>query len=254
MGVKFYPKHTHFLLLNSNVLSDFRDLLRIVGLVSEKGDMLQSFREDVLEALQSNLVCLLHHGSRAKGEARPDSDWDSVIITKKISKKVIISVQRVFLKYPQFSLYLLSLDELRTMPRGHCLEFLYAKPLYGSLDLKLPTKEETVNYIAYRRRDTLDTIRHMLTFPHPTDRKTKLVYYSLKDAYICLSYLAFSEEGKLPLTRKQTIAYFRKKKKHSLGIRLLGILDNWDSYKEDVANIPDAYLYLLEEFFRKLHV
>jgi hypothetical protein len=66
--------------------------------------------------------------------------------------------------------------------------------------------------------------------------------------------LAFSEEGKLPLTRKQTIAYFRKKKKHSLGIRLLRILDNWDSHKEDVANTPDPYLFLLEEFFRKLHV
>lgn len=222
--------------------------------MSKKGDALQGFREDVLEALGSNLVCLLHHGSRAKGEARPDSDYDSVIITKKINKKVITSLQSVFLRYPKFSLYLLSLDELNTMPRGHCLEFLYAKPLYGGLDVKLPTKQETVNYIAHRSRDTLDTIRHMLTLPHPTERKTKLVYYSLKDAYICLSYLAFSEEGKLPLTRKETIAYFREKKKHGLGIRLLEILDNWDLHKEDAARIPDSYLFLLEEFFRKLHV
>jgi hypothetical protein len=222
--------------------------------MSEKGDVLQSFREDVLGALQSNLLCLLHHGSRAKGEARPDSDYDSVIVTKNISKEVITSLQTVFLKYPQFSLYLLSLDELKTMPRGQCLQFLYAKPLHGTLDVELPTKEETVNYIAHKRRDTLDTIRHMLTFPHPTERKTKLVYFSLKDAYICLSYLAFSEEGKLPLTRKQTIAYFKKKKKHRLGTRLLGILDDWDLHKEDVANTPDPYLYLLEEFFRKLHL
>jgi predicted nucleotidyltransferase len=222
--------------------------------MSEKGDVLQRFREDVLEALQSNLLCLLHHGSRAKGEARPDSDYDSVIVTKNMSKEVITSLQTVFLKYPQFSSYLLSLDELKTMPRGHCLEFLYAKPLYGSMDVELPTKEETVNYITYKSRDTLDTIRHMLTFPHPTERKIKLVYYSLKDAYICLSYLAFSEEGKLPLTRKQTIAYFRKKKRHSLGIRLLEILDNWDSHKGDIANTPDLYLFQLEEFFRKLHV
>jgi hypothetical protein len=222
--------------------------------MSEKGDVLKSLREDVLGALQSNLLCLLHHGSRAKGEARPDSDYDSVIITKKMNKEVITSLQRVFLKYPQFSLYLLNLDELNTMPRGHRLEFLYAKPLYGSLGLELPTKEETVSYIAHKRRDTIDTIRHMLILPHSTERKVKLVYYSLKDAYICLSYLAFSEEGKLPLTRKQTIAYFKKKKKYSLGTRLLGILDNWDLHKEDVANTPDTYLYLLDEFFRKLHV
>lgn len=222
--------------------------------MSEKGDMLESFRKDVLKALQSNLVCLLHHGSRAKGEARPNSDYDSVIITKKIDKEVITNLHSVFSKYPQFSLYLLSLDELNTMPRGHRLEFLYAKPLYGSLDIELPTKEETVSYVAYMRRDALDTIRHMLTLPHPTERRSRLVYYSLKVAYICLSYLAFAEEGKLPSTRKQTITYFSKKKKHRLGIRLLGVLDNWDSYKEDVGNTPDFYLFLLEEFFRKLHV
>lgn len=229
-------------------------LPEIVDLMSNSGDILESFREDVLEALQGNLVCLLHHGSRAKGEARPNSDYDSVIITNKVSKGVIRSLQTVFLKYPQFSSYLLSLDELKTMQKGHCLEFLYAKPLYGSLDVKLPTKEETINYIVHKSRDTLDTIRHMLIFPHPNERKIKLVYYSLKDAYICLSYLAFSETGKLPPTRKQTIVYYKQQKKQSLGVHLLEILDNWDSHKEDVAKTPESYLLLLEEFFRKLHV
>jgi hypothetical protein len=220
----------------------------------EKDDVLNSLRDDVLDALQSNLLCLLHHGSRAKGEARPDSDYDSIIITKKMSKRVITNLHKVFLKYPKFSLYLLSLDEFNKMPRGHRLEFLYAKPLYGSLNVELPTKEETVSYVAHKRRDALDTIRHMLTFPHSTERKAKLVYFSLKDAYICLSYLAFSEEGKLPQTRKRTIAYFKKKKKYSLGTRLLGILENWDSHKKDVVRAPDFCLYLLEEFFRKLSV
>jgi hypothetical protein len=224
-----------------------------VGLMANSGDVLQSFREDVLEALQDNLVCLLHHGSRAKGEARPDSDYDSVVITRKVNRDVIRSLQTVFLKYPQFSSYLLSLDELKTMQKGHCLEFLYAKPLYGSLDVKLPTKEETVNYIVHKSRDTLDTIRHMLIFPHPIERKTKLIYYSLKDAYICLSYLAFSETGKLPPTRKQTMAYYKQQRKQNLGVRLLEILDDWDSYREDVAKTPEVYLFLLEEFFQKLH-
>jgi len=222
--------------------------------MSNSDGILESFKEDVLEALQDNLVCLLHHGSRAKGEARPDSDYDSVIITRKVSEEVISRLQTVFLKYPQFSSYLLSLNELKTMPKGQCLQFLYAKPLYGTLDVELPTKEETVNYITHKSRDTLDTIRHMLIFPHPLKRKTKLVYYSLKDVYICLSYLAFSEKGKLPLTRKQTIAYFKQQKKQSLGIRLLEILDSWNSYKEEIAKAPDPYLFLLEEFFRKLHV
>lgn len=225
-----------------------------MGSMSSSGEILESFKEDVLEALQDNLVCLLHHGSRAKGEARSDSDYDSIIVTRKVNEEVIGKLQTVFLEYPQFSSYLLSLSELKTVPKGQCLQFLYAKPVYGTLDVKLPTKEETVNYITHKSRDTLDTIRHMLIFPHSLERKTKLVYYSLKDVYICMSYMAFSETHKLPLTRKETITHFKQKRKQSLGIRLLKILESWDSYKEEIAKAPDPYLLLLEKFFRKLDV
>lgn len=220
----------------------------------DSDDILESFKLAVTKALRNNLVCLLHHGSRAKGEARLDSDYDSVIITKHVDKQVIKILKDTFSRYPQFSFYLLSLDDLETMPRGHFLEFLYAKPLYGSLEMKLPTKEEVINYINHKGRETLSIIRHTLILPHHNDRKAKLVYYSLKDAYICLSYLAFSESGKLPSTRKHTIAYFKQWKRESIEIRLLEILDNWNSYKEDVTRTPDSYLFLLEEFFGKLHL
>ena len=222
-------------------------------ILSDIDEILKGFRNDILKVLQDNLVCLLHHGSRAKGEARPDSDYDSIIIVKQVNKEIIKRLQNVFSNYPQFSFYLLGLDDLKTMPKGHYLEFLYAKPLYGSLKVKLPTKEEVVSYVNHKRRDVLSTIRHTMILPHPDERKAKLVYYALKDVYICLSYLAFSECGKLPPTRRQTIAYFKQRKRQSLGIRLLNILDNWDSYKEDVAKEPDSYLFSLEEFFRKFH-
>jgi len=229
------------------------NLLFIGDSMLNSDEILESFKRDVVKALQNNLVCLLHHGSRAKGEARADSDYDSVIIVKQMNKHVIKILKDVFSKYPQFSFYLLSLDDLETMPKSHYLEFLYSKPLYGSLELKSPTREDVINYINHRRRDLLAVIRHELILPHSDERKIRRVYLVLKDVYICLSYLAFSECGILPSTRKQTIAYYTKQKRHSLGIHLLKILDNWDSYKEDVIKNPDSYLLLLEEFFRKFH-
>jgi len=221
--------------------------------VLSRDDILESCKEDVSRSLQNNLVCLLHHGSRAKGEARQDSDYDSVIITKQVNKGVIRILQDVFTKYPRFSFYLLTLDELNTMPKGHYLEFLYSKPLHGSLKIEMPTKIEVTSHIKHKRRETLSIIRHTLILPHPKERKGKLVYFSLKDAYICLSYLAFSESGTLPSTRKQTIAYFKQHKKERLGIRLLEILEDWNSHKETAARNPDSYLFLLKEFFRKFH-
>lgn len=221
--------------------------------MSNSDEILENFKHDVMKVLQDNLVCLLHHGSRAKGEARSDSDYDSVIIVKEMNKHVIEMLKDAFSKYPQFSFYLLSLDELETMPKSHYLEFRYSKPLYGSLELKLPTREEVTSYINHRRRDLLAVIRHEIILPHSDDRKIRRVYWVLKDVYICLSYLAFSECGILPSTRKQTIVYYTKRKRHSLGIRLLKILDSWDAYKEDVSKDPDSYLLLLEEFYRNFH-
>ena len=221
--------------------------------MSNSDDILENFKHDVVKALQDNLVCLLHHGSRAKGEARPDSDYDVVIIVKQVNTQVIEILKDTFSKHPQFSFYLLSLDDLETMPSDRYLEFHKAKPLYGSLKMKSPTKEEVINYINYKRIDLLGAIRHRLILPHSDERKMKWVYFDLKDVYICLSFLAFSECGILPSTRKETIVYYKQRQRHSLGTHLLKILDNWDSYKEDVIRNPDSYLLLLEEFFRKFH-
>jgi hypothetical protein len=71
--------------------------------MSNSDDILEGFKHDVMKALQDNLVCLLHHGSRAKGEARPDSEYDVVIIAKQVDTQVIEILKDTFSKHPQFS-------------------------------------------------------------------------------------------------------------------------------------------------------
>jgi len=105
-------------------------------------------------------------------------------------------------------------------------------------------------YLSHKRRDELDVLRHWLTLPHPPERKAKNAYYWLKFVYLYLSYLAFYKSGKLPPTRKSTIAYFKNRKGYSHGVKLLQILDNWEAHKDKVAKNPDRYLFMLEKFFR----
>lgn len=216
------------------------------------GAIMQEFKNDAEATLGDNLVCLLHHGSRAKGEALPESDYDVIIIVKKINEKILHTVRNLFDRHPHFSTYLLSLSDIKTLPRAHLLEFMYAKPLYGKIRVGLPTRAEAKQYISHSRRDWLDTLRHTLLFPHPSDRKARLAYYLLKNVYIYLSYLAFCESGKLPPTRKQTISYFEKRKDYAYGVRLLQMLDNWSAHKDKVAKNPDHYLFQLEKFFRNV--
>jgi len=212
--------------------------------------ILRKFRDDAVTSLGSNLVCLLHHGSRAKCEAHAESDYDSIILVKKVSAKTIKTVQNLLQSNLGFTTYLLSIRDVECFPKGHLLEFMRAKPLYGKFRVDIPTAEEVKQYLNHSRREELFSIRHWLVLPHTLERKARVAYYELKFAYVYLSFLAFIETGELPRTRKQTIAYFEHRGEYSLGIKLLSILDNWTRYKDKVAENPDRYLFMLERFFR----
>ena len=127
---------------------------------------------------------------------------------------------------------------------------MYAKQLYGKIRVDVPTPEEVKQYLSHSRREEMSMIRHYLLHPHPRGKKAKYIYYGLKFVYLYLSYLAFMESGRLPPTRKQTIAYFEHRKRCSQGTKLLRALDNWSSYKDKVAKNPDPYLFMLEKFLR----
>lgn len=213
-------------------------------------EVLRKFRDDAVKMLGSNLVCLVHHGSRAKCEAHAESDYDSIIVVKKVNIRIINAVQSLLQGNPGFTTYLLSLGDIEGLPKGHLLEFAYAKPLYGQVKVGKPSRDEVRQYISHCRRDELFSIRHWLVLPHPQDKKARVAYYELKFVYIYLSYLAFIENGKLPQTRKQTIAHFENRKEYTAGVRLLRIMDNWMLYKDKVAKNPDHYLFMLERFFR----
>lgn len=213
-------------------------------------DTLRKFKDDAIATLGKNLVALLHHGSRAKCEAHAESDYDSIIIVKRVNEKTIKNIQNLLHHNPGFTAYLLSLRDIGSLPKGHLLEFMYAKPLYGRFKVNVPTGEEVRQYLSCSRREELTSIRHWLMLPHPLERKARMTYYELKFVYLYLSYLAFIESGKLPPTRKDTIAYFKRRKGYSFGVKLLQILDNWNNYKDDLANNPDRYLFMLERFFR----
>jgi len=212
--------------------------------------ILLKLRKEAIATLGKNLVCLLHHGSRAKGEAHSESDYDIVIVVDKINETTLNNIRNIVKPHPRLSTYLLSAEELETLPKAHFLQLVHAKPLYRKINVEKPTQDEVKQYMSHIRRDELDTVRHYLLHPHPIEKKVKYVYYGLKSAHIYLSYLVFSESGQLPQTRKKTIACFKKVKTCKEGVRLLQMLDKWDVHKAKVVENPHPYMFLLEKLFR----
>lgn len=244
---------SEMLSLKSPLLSRKKHLNSSVTLANlvPMDEVLIKLKEDLVKTLGKNMVCLMHTGSRVRGEATEESDYDVFLVVESVDSSVIEKMRQVFSNYPDFSAYFVSEQEFDTLPRAQLLQLLYSKKLYGKMKYELPTKEEIEHYIALMRREWLDRVRHYLIVPHPKEKLAKHVHFALKYAYLYLSYRMFLETGKLPKTRKETMAYLREKETQDLGMKLVKIQDNWHLYKEDVARKPDYYLFLLEEFFRE---
>ena len=67
---------------------------------------LEDLKNQIVEALQGNLVCLFLTGSRVRGEERKDSDYDLTIIVSRINGEVLCKLRKIFLGFTGFSVYI----------------------------------------------------------------------------------------------------------------------------------------------------
>jgi len=215
---------------------------------------LENLKGQIIKALDDNLVCILLTGSRVREEERKDSDFDLAIVVKKIYEEVLIALRSIFSSITNYSVYLIDDGDIESFPKATFLQFVYSKKLYGNYNYKLPTKLDIANYVEVIRRDWLDRIRHYLVIPHPHERLVKALLPALKCVYLTLSYLIYEETGNLPMTRKDTISFLRKKGGNPLGMNLVEILEDWDSSKEEHLANPVKLLLQIEAFFRTIEI
>lgn len=215
---------------------------------------LEDLKGRIIKALDDNLVCILLTGSRARGEGREDSDCDLVIVVNKIDEEVLTELRSIFSGITNYSVYLIDDGDRESLPKAQFLQFVYSKKIYGSFNYELPMKLDVANYVEVIRRDWLDRTRHYLVIPHPHERLVKALLPALKCVYLTLSFLIYGETGKLPMTRKETIAFLRQRGGNPLGLNLIEILEGWDSSKEEHLADPVKLLLQIEAFFRTVEI
>jgi predicted nucleotidyltransferase len=210
------------------------------------------FRDKLRSRLGDNLLCLVHTGSRVRGEARADSDYDFTLVVSEIGRGVLDDIRDVLSDHSNISVYILDKRDLAYFPKAMCLQFVHSEKLYNEFDFPKPAAEDIDSYVNKMRRDEIDTLRHYLTLPHETSRVVRRIGLSLKYAYICLTYLVYKETGILPRTRLETIDYLEREGHQDLGVTLLKILENWSTQETTVLGNHREYLHMLEEFWRTL--
>jgi len=211
-----------------------------------------AFRDKLVSVLGRNLICLIHTGSRVRGESRAESDYDFTLIVSEIDKEVLDRIRDVLSDYSSISVYILDKQDLTYFPKAMNLQFVHSERIYGEFDFPKPSGEDIDTYVNMMRRDEIDTLRHYIALPHATSKLVRRIALSLKYAYICLTYLVYKEAGVLPKTRLETINYLEKKDHHKIGINLLKILENWPVQEALVIKEPRTYLHMLEKFWRTM--
>lgn len=211
-------------------------------------------RDKLVSTLGEKIVYLAHTGSRVRGEAKPDSDYDFTLIVSEIDKGTLDEIRDVLSDYSNISVYILDKKDLKYFPKAMCLQFVYSENLYSEYDFPKPSAEDIDAYVNMTRRNEIDTLRHYLTLPHDTNKLVGRIALSLKYAYICLAYLIYKEASVLPRTRIDTINHLKNKGSQRLGVALLQVLENWSTQEKMVIQNPRRFLHTLEEFWRNLEL
>jgi predicted nucleotidyltransferase len=213
--------------------------------------LLKRFVRKMKKDYKNNLLFIIHHGSWATGEAKPDSDVDFLVGLKKIGHKDLIKLRRI-LKEKEFQkatvLLFSILDMENYIPYGRHQFHYGAKLLYGKCPLSLPTKDQEISEIKKHADEIGFWGRYLFTHQHPRDRLVRSIYWRLKEVIICLKVYVSLKTGKYPATREEL-----KKSLNDKGDKeLIQISENWKKHKPEFVKNPDPVLLKLADFSQRI--
>ncbi len=213
------------------------------------GDFLAKLKKTFGE----RLVWVGHHGSWARGEARPESDIDTTVVLDKVEADDITAFRNIVSTMPDAqalaSGLLLSVSELRRTPRFHTVQFFHGrKELYGSIDgiIEPPRAQDLISDIELKASDNLLAARHYLLFPHDLAKVVLKLKYHFKNCFYALeSWILLTQEKFIP-TKSGILDYLDD----TVDKEVVRVARDWHKLTDDLTARPSYYIGLLERWGR----
>jgi predicted nucleotidyltransferase len=218
---------------------------------------------DVVDALITSvgddLAAIYWHGSYARGEAKPDSDHDLIIVLKKADDDVLLRMADVFRGRQDWSTFVQTEEELRQYPRTGRLQFHFGLvPLYGGIEPPPFTREDIANEIRVFARDIRFECRYRLLHAEPLysdlaaefqrARNARMLRYAAKLAALALKAREMLEGREYPATREE----LRARLSDADEIAALDVLENWAERRAEYEEDHKPLALLLDGVARKL--
>ncbi|MDO8614829.1 MAG: nucleotidyltransferase domain-containing protein [Dehalococcoidia bacterium] len=217
--------------------------------------------ERLIATLGDDLSAILWHGSYARGEAKPDSDHDLIIILKRIDDGVLLRAREVFSGRENWSTFVQSEEELRQYPADGRLQFHFGiQPLYGDIDPPPFTREQVVNDLRVLARDIRFECRYRLLHKEPgygldphyrnflRSRNARMLGYAAKWAVLAMKARELLEGRPYPNTRVE----LRSRLSAADELAIVDIVDRWSELKPKYEEDPTPLALMLDAFARSL--
>ena len=232
--------------------------LDTIGLLPEVREVVDS----LIDTLGDDLRAVLWHGSWARGEAKPDSDHDLIVVLKRLDDDLLARMRKVFAGRKDWSTFVQTEEELRQYPEDGRLQFHYGLvPLYGDFEPPPVTKERLLNDLRVLARDIRFECRYRLLHKEPgyvemephyrnflQQRNVRMLRYAAKWAVLAMKARGLLEGRPYPLKRDD----LRSRLTDPAEIEILDTIDLWAELKPLYEEDATPLALMLDRFARGL--
>lgn len=222
-------------------------------------DAVRDVVDTLIATLGEDLAAIYWHGSYARGEAKPDSDHDLIIILRRADDDILLRMSEIFHGLEEWSTFVQTEEELRQYPLDGRLQFHFGLlPLYGSIAPPKFTREDVANEIRVLARDIRFECRYRLLHAEPlyTDmaapfqkaRNARMLRYAAKLGVMALKAREILRGREYPATREE----LRARLTDPEDLAVLDIVENWMDVRVQFEDDRTPLALLLDRFARKL--
>lgn len=218
---------------------------------TEVQKLLKEFVSLMRETYGKDLVFVIHHGSWATGEAKPDSDVDTLVMLDEITKKELDKLRKI-LSQDQFKkmtvLLFSKLDMSNFVPFARHQFHYGAKLLHGACSLPEPTKEEMLIEIRKIADEVGFWSKYLYTHLHLAENVVRKMYWRFKEAIIALKVYVHWKTGKFPLTKDRLKKHLTDPKDREI----VEIIEQWEKNRDEYEKNPDPLLVKGLDFSQRI--
>ena len=218
---------------------------------------LRDFVRRMRDQFGERLIFVGHHGSWARGEGRPDSDIDTLVVLETVGVEESEAYRDLLAEmgagHDVASGVLLSAAEIASWPSAFLLQFFQGrKVLHGSLDglAAPPSGADLVERAREAAAYNLNSARHYLIYPHDLAQKVNRTGYIFKECLWALQGFLLATTGTFPATKKEVLEAATEPEDRTL----VEIVQGWREGSADRQARPEWYFRQLENWCSRMVV